>query len=209
MILADDWSHTNHEWRETLDLARNYGWTISHRSGHGVRKVTCPGEVCTFRVFTTGNSPENVARTAREQVRRRCTHQDLSDALTSARSHADDAGCVLSAAEALLGRSDARDKQEQVLNLMAEASRNAQEAEALFEAAAREEALADTTLDELETPPDTDPADLARQARKHVGLMRKELGPLTNRSDEVETLRAQLVSLKQRLAEVQRRIKQS
>ena len=127
-LADDDWAHTDKEWRETLEIARDLGWSCRKTSNHNIRYLECPDRVCKQIVYSTGNGTENVARGTRNKVRA-CPHRNIAAPLAAVRELLVHAERFLTAAEAMLAQDKAEDRMANALELADSADELIKEAE--------------------------------------------------------------------------------
>lgn len=130
-MAEDDWSHTDKEWRETLDIAKGLGWSCKKTNNHNIRYLDCPDDVCHLVVYSTGGgNTENVARGARRKVRT-CPHRSIASPLDAVNELLVNADRLLRAAEAMVDLGEENRRMEDALEL-------ADFADALIDEAERE-----------------------------------------------------------------------
>lgn len=120
--------HPKAWWHETLDLARERGWSLRVVDGHSWGKIFCP-RGCKIAVFSSGRGGETAARSARRKIER-CVHGAVSPLARAIRS-LDAAQRLTDAAAELLARQACHDEVEEMLNLADTALSAADEAELL------------------------------------------------------------------------------
>lgn len=190
-----EWSHQNKEWQETLDLARNYGWTSVRQSNHGVLLIKCPSGDHSKKVFSTGRGTENVARSTRIYIRG-CQHRNLTDVIHRVEDALDNAERLLTGASALLDRSDAHEAMQDLLGL---AEEHLAQVEDEFDNESKKYDTAGVQAGHLLgiEARNSNPKLLIDQAGYPLRAAKLELRDLPVRNDEVATLKSRLESLKQ------------
>jgi len=201
---SDSWDrHLEACWRDTLEVAREYGWTLTTFSGHSWGKIECPTGACNFIIFSTARSTESAAKDARRRVER-CPH-----GAGSGRSVADTDGLLLKASRlvdaaeqlALRGKAQAAaemlDEADGVIEseatwddfnrLLAEAEEHDSAANAAFLASGEHHESSGDALD---------------SAERHVQTAREELATPRLPAADVKRLRLSVSDLKGRIKAV-------
>ncbi|WP_344062240.1 hypothetical protein [Nostocoides vanveenii] len=98
---TDKWPrHPKPWWRDALDMARDYGWSLTQIKGHGWGHIYCPARSCDYPIYSSGTAPEGPAKTARRKVER-CPHGTVA---AESVSHIE---ALLTKAERLIDAADA------------------------------------------------------------------------------------------------------
>lgn len=126
---VEDWpNHPLAEWRETMVIAKEAGWTFVTARGHIFGTLSCPAELCTRKVFKSGKGAENVARDTRRLIEK-CPHRpEVESAVIRVTLLLANADRLTSGVEVLIrrGQLDA-----EIEELLTEATQQLDEAESI------------------------------------------------------------------------------
>lgn len=200
VLLSDDeWSHQNKEWQETLDLARKFGWSSAKVMSHGGLSLKCPQNVHKIRIFSTGGSTENVARSKRTTIRS-CEHRNITDVVNQVELCLTDASRMLGAAEVLTQRAEAVGQMEKAMLMLDEVGEQLSQADAIFDAAGASLDQANAAVEDLVA------AEVAAGAKALVGSARSQVREATLTLRDLPPDHERVHALAVRRGELQQRL---